>query len=65
MYICLCHSVTEADIEESVLNGKVNTFQDLQEQLKVATCCGTCMEFAQDHLEICQQYFLELNKEAA
>ncbi|MGH8489661.1 MAG: (2Fe-2S)-binding protein [Gammaproteobacteria bacterium] len=50
MYVCLCHGVTDQDIERAVVNGS-NTLQHLREELKVSTCCGTCAEYAQDCLD--------------
>jgi bacterioferritin-associated ferredoxin len=41
MFVCLCKSVTDRDIEASVDDG-VNSFAGMQEKLRVATVCGSC-----------------------
>ncbi|MEM7252592.1 MAG: (2Fe-2S)-binding protein [Pseudomonadota bacterium] len=41
MYICICNGVRERDIQAAVAEG-ATSFDELQEQLGVSTCCGTC-----------------------
>lgn len=41
MFVCLCKSVTDRDIEASVDDG-VTSFSGMQEKLCVATVCGSC-----------------------
>ena len=41
MYICLCKSVTERDIQEAVDMGLVS-YDSVQSALSVGTGCGTC-----------------------
>ncbi len=41
MYICLCHAVTESDIQNAVEQGAC-TMRELRNELKVATQCGRC-----------------------
>ncbi len=53
MYVCLCHSVTDRDIHQAVVNG-VNTLRELSNQLKVATCCGKCASCARDVMQEAQ-----------
>lgn len=45
MYVCVCHGVSDKDIQKVVKNG-VCTMMQLHDVLKVATCCGTCLEYA-------------------
>lgn len=45
MYICVCHGVSEKDIQKAVEDG-ASTIQCLQAVLKVATCCGACVDHA-------------------
>lgn len=47
MYICICHVVTERDIEQAVQSG-VTRFQDLAHRLHVAQKCGTCAKCARE-----------------
>ncbi len=46
MYVCLCHSVTDADIRQLVRTEGACTLRDLREQLGVATQCGKCAKCA-------------------
>ncbi len=45
MYICLCHAVTESDIQCAVEQG-TRTMRELRDELKVATQCGRCASCA-------------------
>jgi bacterioferritin-associated ferredoxin len=49
MYICVCNAVTERQIRASVDEGAA-TLEDLQFELGVATCCGTCAATAVEFL---------------
>lgn len=49
MYICICHAVTERDIQHAVESGVVK-FQELAHQLHVAQQCGTCAKAAKECL---------------
>lgn len=53
MYVCLCHSVTDRDIQNAVVNG-VNTLRELRDTLNVASCCGRCASCARDVLQEAQ-----------
>ena len=41
MYVCLCHGITERDIESAVDEG-VRSLKELSATLGVATQCGKC-----------------------
>ena len=41
MYVCLCKSVTDQQIKESVENG-VTSFSAMRSHLDVSTACGKC-----------------------
>lgn len=43
MIVCVCKSVSDRKIRASLAEG-VNTFEELQFELGVATCCGKCEE---------------------
>ena len=53
MYVCLCHSITDRDIHQAVVDG-VNSLKELSNHLKVATCCGKCASCARDVLHEAQ-----------
>ena len=50
MYVCICKRITDSKIRESVRNG-ASSFGDVQQQLGVGSCCGTCAELAQEIIQ--------------
>lgn len=53
MYVCICNAVTDGEIREAYAAG-AHTFDALQDELGVATCCGCCEPTARDLLARCQ-----------
>jgi len=47
MIVCVCHRVSDRDIEREVRLG-CDSFEELQDELRCGTGCGRCLEFAQD-----------------
>lgn len=47
MIVCVCKSVSDRTIRASIAEG-VDTFDELQFELGVATCCGKCEESVRD-----------------
>lgn len=45
MIVCLCHRVSESQIAGHALAG-CDSFEDLQDELRVATACGACLDCA-------------------
>lgn len=43
MFVCLCHSVTDSDINQAIENG-AESVAELMRELKVATQCGSCLD---------------------
>lgn len=43
MYVCLCHGVTDTQIENAIDNG-ATTMKRLSSELKVGTQCGKCCQ---------------------
>lgn len=50
MYICVCHAVTQKQIHQAISEG-AGTVKQLSEQLKVTSCCGSCLESVKDCLQ--------------
>lgn len=46
MYVCLCHGVTERHIRAAAAEG-VPSFEALQEQTGLSSCCGACRDHAE------------------
>lgn len=49
MYICVCHGISEQQVREAIAAGAAD-LSDLQAELGVATCCGSCAETALQYL---------------
>ena len=45
MIVCICRRVSDRDIERKVRDGCCS-FEELQDELDVATGCGACTEYA-------------------
>jgi len=43
MYICLCHGVTDTQIESAIDDG-ATTMKELTSELKVGSQCGKCCQ---------------------
>ena len=41
MYVCICHGVTDSQIENAIDDGH-ETMRDLSAELNVGTQCGQC-----------------------
>lgn len=50
MIVCVCRRVSERDIQRAA-HGGCGSFEDIQMELGVATCCGRCTECAQSTLQ--------------
>lgn len=50
MIVCVCRRVSHRDIESEVRGGCAS-FEELQDQLGVATACGSCVECAHETFE--------------
>ena len=47
MIICLCHRVSERDIQRAVASG-VQCFEVLQDETRLASSCGCCHDCARE-----------------
>ena len=47
MIVCVCKAVSDRTIRASIADG-VESFDELQFELGVATCCGRCEESVRD-----------------
>jgi bacterioferritin-associated ferredoxin len=50
MIVCLCHRVSDRDIADAVRSG-CGSFDQLQDDLMVASSCGACADCARDTFE--------------
>jgi bacterioferritin-associated ferredoxin len=51
MIICVCHRISDRDIARTVRDGCAS-FDELQLELAVATCCGKCQDCARQTFEL-------------
>jgi len=49
MYICICHAVTDADIDKAVIGG-ASSFRDLSNATGCGTQCGCCVAQARERM---------------
>jgi bacterioferritin-associated ferredoxin len=47
MIVCVCHRISDRDIARAAQKGCAS-FDELQFELAVATCCGKCHDCARD-----------------
>lgn len=45
MYVCICHGVTEKDLQKAAKQG-ANSLQDVKQMTGCATGCGSCADMA-------------------
>lgn len=50
MIVCLCHRISDRDIERAVREG-VATFEDLQDETCIARNCACCEDCAREVFE--------------
>jgi len=58
MYVCLCHAVTDSEIEQAARNG-AKSLKDLRRDLGVSSQCGLCADCARQCLKAANQSFSE------
>jgi bacterioferritin-associated ferredoxin len=49
--VCVCHRVSDRDIEREVRQG-CGSFEELQDELRVGTACGRCADCARDTFDV-------------
>jgi bacterioferritin-associated ferredoxin len=49
--VCVCHRVSDRDIEREVRHGCAS-FDELQDELRVGTACGSCTDCARDTFDV-------------
>jgi bacterioferritin-associated ferredoxin len=49
--VCVCHRVSDRDIEREVRHG-CGSFEELQDDLRVGTACGRCTDCARDTFDV-------------
>lgn len=52
MIVCVCKAVSDRHIRQALKEGVAETFDDLQIDLGVATCCGKCEGAARAVVEV-------------
>ncbi|MEX2523755.1 MAG: (2Fe-2S)-binding protein [Gammaproteobacteria bacterium] len=50
MFVCVCHAITDREIDQAVEDGAV-TLDQLKDELDVGTSCGTCAEYIEQRLQ--------------
>jgi bacterioferritin-associated ferredoxin len=52
MFVCLCHGVTDTQIKNAVKTQGVGNLRELKKALGVGSQCGSCIETAQDIIDM-------------
>lgn len=47
MIVCLCHRISDRDLQRAVREG-VSCFEQLQDETRVASSCGCCHDCARE-----------------
>lgn len=47
MIVCVCKRISDSHIRAAIQSG-ASSFEDVQAQLGLSTCCGRCETFARD-----------------
>ena len=47
MIVCLCHRVSDRDLQRAVAGG-IDNFEALQDETRVASSCGCCHDCARE-----------------
>lgn len=47
MIVCVCKRISDSHIRAAIQSGAAS-FEDVQAQLGLSTCCGRCESFARD-----------------
>ena len=51
MFVCLCHSITDKQIELAVKEHGVGNMRELRKALNVGSQCGSCVQMAQEIID--------------
>lgn len=51
MFVCLCHGITDTQIEKAVREHGVGNMRELKGALGVGSQCGSCIDMAQDIID--------------
>lgn len=52
MFVCVCHGITDKQIENAVRENGVGNMRELKKQLGVGSQCGSCVNMAQDIIDM-------------
>lgn len=47
MFVCLCHGITDKQIESAAREQGVGNVRELKQILPLGSACGTCVQMAQ------------------
>jgi len=51
MFVCVCHGITDKQIEQAVRENGVGNMRELKRGLNVGSSCGTCVQMAQNIID--------------
>ena len=51
MFVCLCHGITDKQIQNAVREDGAGNIREIKSLLKLGSSCGTCVEMAQSIID--------------
>lgn len=48
MFVCVCHGITDKQIQNAAREQGVGNVRDLKQLLPLGSSCGTCVQMAQN-----------------
>ena len=51
MYICVCHGVTDKQIQQAVVEEGVGNIRELRQKMSLGNQCGKCVQMAQQIID--------------
>ena len=60
MIVCVCNNISDREVRQAIELG-ITSMDELRNDLGVATCCGQCLDYAQ---EILTEHLAALNADA-
>lgn len=64
MIVCLCHRISDRDIERAVVQGGVRDFEQLQDDTCLARNCACCEDTARDVFDTARSRLLQIEEPA-
>lgn len=51
MFVCVCHGITDSQIQKAVTEQGIGNLRELKSALSVGSQCGSCLKLAQSIID--------------